>query len=259
MNTLSEIDEALFSAILQEDEAAVKAALAAGANPMVLHPTSMYSPLGYAVFCDVPMTIVNLLLEHGASVMGNPANDYLLQNAAENLNLPLVQLLLAHGVDVNAGREYDGATPLFALAEASASFYPYDGPIDETYLQMVETLLAAGADVSARAESGAFYEDPGDPDTPSVLEIATSSLVEYAEMLLGEYEEFCENTPPEFQRDVDAFSDRYYYLRAMERAYQLMVESPTNTEQANPLRTHRYYSVAFPHALFYLRHLLRSF
>lgn len=81
MNTLSEIDEALFSSISQEDEAAVKAALAAGANPMVLHPTSRYSPLGYAVLCDVPMIIVNLLLEHGVCVMGNPANDYLLQNA----------------------------------------------------------------------------------------------------------------------------------------------------------------------------------
>ena len=259
MNTLSKIDEALFSSISQEDEAAVKAALAAGANPMALHPTSRYSPLGYATLCNAPMAIVHLLLEHGASVLGNTAQDCLLHQAAVNLNLPLVQLYLKHGADVNAGREYDGATPLFALAEESASFYPHDGPIDETYLQMVETLLAAGADVSARADSGAFYGYPEGSDTPSVLEIATQSIVEYAEMLLEEYEKFCEITPPEFQRDVDAFSDRYYYLRAMERAYQLMVESPPNTELADPLRTHRYYSVAYPHALFYLRHLLRSF
>lgn len=256
MNTLSAIDEALFSSISQEDEAAVKAALAAGANPMALHPMSMYSPLGYATLCNAPMAIVHLLLEHGASVLGNTAHDCLLHQAAVNLNLPLVQLYLKHGADVNAGREYDGATPLFALAEESASFYPHDGPIDETYLQMVETLLAAGADVSARAESGVFYDDP---DTPSVLEIATHSLVEYAEMLLEEYEKFCEITPPEFQRDVDAFSDRYYYLRAMERAYQLMVESPTNIEQADPLRTHWYYSQVYQNTLFHLRHLLRSF
>ena len=224
MNPPSLADLALSAAIDKNDLPAVQAALAAGASPN-----------------------------------GALDDENLLHTAAEELNLPLMQLLLAHGADANAVREYDGATPLFALAEESASFYPYDGPIDETYLQMVEILLAAGADVSARADSGFIYGYPNDSYTPSVLDVSTHSLVEYAEMLLGEYEEFCENTPPEFQRDVDAFSDRYYYLRAMERAYQLMVESPTNTEQANPLRTHRYYSVAFPHALFYLRHLLRSF
>lgn len=255
MNTLSAIDQALFSAIHRKDEAAVKTALAAGANPMALHPTSMYSPLGYATLCNAPMAIVHLLLEHGASVLGNTAHDYLLHQAAVNLNLPLVQLYLKHGADVNAGRESSQETPLHELASESASIYPFDGPIDEPYLQMVETLLAAGADVSARADSGGFYGYPEGSDTPSVLEIATQSIVEYAEMLLEEYEKFCEITPPEFQRDVDAFSDRYYYLRAMERAYQLMVESPTNIEKADPLRTHQVYQ----NTLFHLRHLLRSF
>ena len=202
---------------------------------------------------DLPA--VQAALAAGASLV----DEYPLHTAAVELDLPQALHLLTLGTDVNAVSEYDGTTPLFNLVDESGSFYPYDGPIDEPYLQMEETLLAAGADVSARAESGVFYDDPEDPDTPSVQEIATHSLVEYAEMLLGEYEEFCENTPPEFQRDVDAFSDRYYYFRAMERAYQLMVESPTNTELADPLRTHRYYSVAYPHALFYLRHLLRSF
>ena len=89
---------------------------------MALHPTSMYSPLGYATLCNAPMAIVHLLLEHGANVLGNTAHDCLLHQAAVNLNLPLVQLYLKHGADVNAGREYDGATPLFALAEESASF-----------------------------------------------------------------------------------------------------------------------------------------
>lgn len=259
MNTLSVIDQALFSAICRIDEAAVKTALAAGANPMALHPTGMYSPLGYATLCNAPMAIVHLLLEHGANVLGNTAHDYLLHQAAVNLNLPLVQLYLKHGADVNAGRESSQETPLHELASESASIYPFDGPIDEPYLQMVETLLAAGADVSARADSGAFYGYPKGSDTPSVLEIATESIVEYAEMLLEEYEKFCEITPPEFQRDVDTFSDRYYYLRAMERAYQLMVESPTNIEKADPLRTHWYYSQVYQNTLFHLRHLLRSF
>ncbi len=216
------------------------------ANPKILADLALFVAMERN---DLPA--VQAALAAGASL----EDEYPLHTAAVELDLPQARHLLALGADVNAGREYDGATPLFALAEESGSFYPYDGPIDVPYLKMVETLLAAGADVSARAESGVFYDAPEDPDTPSVLEIATHSLVEYAEMLLEEYEKFREITPPEFQRDVDAFSDRYYYLRAMERAYQLMVESPTNIEKADPLRTHQVYQ----NTLFHLRHLLRSF
>ena len=220
------------------------------ANPKILADLALFVAMERN---DLPA--VQAALAAGASLEDEDP----LHTAAVELDLPQALHLLALGTDVNAVSEYDGTTPLFNLVDESGYFYPYDGPIDEPYLQMVETLLAAGADVSARADCGLCRHESVDKQPPSVLEIATQSIVEYAEMLLEEYEKFCEITPPEFQRDVDAFSDRYYYLRAMERAYQLMVESPTNIEKAAPLRTHWYYSQVYQNTLFHLRHLLRSF
>jgi hypothetical protein len=64
--------------------------------------------------------------------------EYPLHTAAVELDLPQALHLLALGADVNAGREAGKPTPLLEL---TGSIYPFDGPIDEPYVQMVKTLL----------------------------------------------------------------------------------------------------------------------
>ena len=109
-----------------------------------------FGPLGLASFFDHE-PVVRLLLERGARVDAASANGMRvmpLHSAAAARSVPIARLLLADGAPVNArqGQGELGFTPLMEAA--------FNGQRD-----MVEVLLAHGADPSLRDDKGATAAD----------------------------------------------------------------------------------------------------
>ena len=171
--TVGAVDAGLMAAITAVDVAAVRAALAGGADVTEPEPDGT-TPLHWAVHAD-DATIVELLLDAGADATvanrygmrpimlactnGNAAIVKLLLNVGADANTTategetalmtaartgstnVVKLLLDHGADVNAVETWRGQTALmWAAAEGHANVIP--------------PILAHGADITARSATG---------------------------------------------------------------------------------------------------------
>ncbi len=112
------------------------------------------TPLLYAAR-DGRVAEAELLLAAGADVEQPEANGIRpLLMALLNNRLEVAYLLLEHGADVNAD-DFWGRTPLFAAVEYRNRDLRHrdlpDGPVDRAaLLEMIEALIAHGADVNAR-------------------------------------------------------------------------------------------------------------
>ncbi len=113
------------------------------------------SLLEYLIGADVPESVINMLLQHGA----DPKNDRSLASASLRGDAKLVEKLLALGADPNAKRP-DDTTALWAAS--SSGFYSWgDGhtsAINE-YVRCVRLLLQRGAkvDVAIKDSEGMLW------------------------------------------------------------------------------------------------------
>jgi len=176
------MDTPLHEAVAKQDPAAVKALLASGA---AVNAKDEYggTPLHWAAVRE-SVEVVRLLAAAGADVNARDADGWTpLRRAAEAFDphVEVVEELLAAGADVNA-RDANGWTPLFgavrseradmvkALAGARADLSAKGDPgptqphlrgrsllhyaVSEACPEVVEALIAAGADVNARTDGG---------------------------------------------------------------------------------------------------------
>ena len=141
---------ALDEAIQGRHVAVVMALVAAGANVTIINENEE-SAL-YAASAHGLLPVVEFLLAHGADVDAGSHERTPLMGASYHGHLAIVEVLLANGADVHAG---DAVAPSgwrsrrTALADASAN----------GHLAVVEVLLAHGADVhAAEIEDGEFFE-----------------------------------------------------------------------------------------------------
>jgi ankyrin repeat protein len=81
----------------------------------------------------------------------------LLHIAADNGEIEIMRLLVAHGADVNA-RGYRGYTPLHMAVDSDCDTSPRDGT-RATELPLTMLILGAGADESARDDDGETARD----------------------------------------------------------------------------------------------------
>jgi ankyrin repeat protein len=135
--TQEEMDEALFAAVRQDDVSATEALISAGANVNATEKLSRFTPIIIATLRNNPDTFM-LLLEAGAdaSIIDKDQNT-LLHHAASNDSLDVAAILLEKDIiDLEHKRTLYGLTPLHAAAEKG-------------YLEMVELLIAYGADIEA--------------------------------------------------------------------------------------------------------------
>ncbi|MDB5838879.1 MAG: Ankyrin repeat [Herminiimonas sp.] len=122
-------DVALWAALRWDDDEAVALLLAAGADPNIRdHENTL--PLSKAITGQI--TIVNLLLAHGA----DPNGDSALGHAAARANLGTVKALLAAGANPNQP-DPDGNPPLAFLLKGLMQF--------KTRQAVARLLLDAGA------------------------------------------------------------------------------------------------------------------
>jgi ankyrin repeat protein len=131
----------LADAAATDDEARVRAALAAGAEPDARTPDG-FTPLQLAAYFGAPHA-AGALIAAGAdpdAVADNPMRIQPLHAAAAGRHGDVASLLIAAGADVN-GKQRHGWTPLHSAAHNG------DGPL-------VDDLLAAGADRSATNDDG---------------------------------------------------------------------------------------------------------
>jgi ankyrin repeat protein len=137
------IDDALLSAARQGDLAAVKAALAGGADLEARHEQTLeIPPLTALFFAAGHPQIVTYLVDRGADLGAmNPYNFTPLNSAAGRGGSPkTIEILVAHGMDVNLKSKF-GTT---ALSDAVNMNVP----------SSVEVLLRLGADPYAKGPGG---------------------------------------------------------------------------------------------------------
>jgi ankyrin repeat protein len=144
--------EALFQAIDAGDEARVRDAIAAGADPNAKSGLLATPALVSAVEKE-SLDVVRALLEAGADPnLGQDGGDHPLLPAARTADLPLIEALLHAGADVNR------AGPNGMTALMWAVWWSRETPGSPTrpgYVDAVRRLLAARADANARDENGA--------------------------------------------------------------------------------------------------------
>lgn len=137
-------NEFLHEAIAEKHADLINEALAQGADPN--HPEALggafagTTPLHWAVFGG-DLRIVRLLLDAGARVTAEAgAESSSLHVAAEDVNLPMVDLLLGHdGAAALDWFDYVSRTPLMIAVEVGS-------------VQIARRLIDAGADVNAHDE-----------------------------------------------------------------------------------------------------------
>jgi ankyrin repeat protein len=118
-----------------------KLLLAHGAQPNPTNATEFkIPPLEWAVTSD-NLELVNLLLDHGASVKSaNTNGNTPLHTAASRGDLEIAETLLKHGADANAAIT-GGTTPLHEAAEGG-------------FVEIAELLLKHGAEVNSKIQNG---------------------------------------------------------------------------------------------------------
>jgi ankyrin repeat protein len=150
----------------------VKMLVVAGANVNAKSLNVYYTPLQLA-FCSKNPKIIKTLILHGVDVHTPMNNGFTSLHAAVQFGfLEIVQMLLAHKVDVNVKKQSDGATPLhyaayLGNAEIVKELLKYNADVNaldkEGYtplhvaflpkaslqIKIVQELIAAGADVKA--------------------------------------------------------------------------------------------------------------
>jgi ankyrin repeat protein len=150
--------------------------LSLGANPNLRFPWlhhGVYRPVLWGAVCDVrSLPLAEALLEAGA----DPSDGVTLPLSASFGDLPALDLLLRHGVDVNRPWATDGSAPLYAilawahtadgahwLLRHSAHSDPVFAENGETPLHaaaanwdvmLVEDLVSHGADITRRRSDG---------------------------------------------------------------------------------------------------------
>lgn len=113
------------------------------------------TPLHYAARHN-HVEVAKLLLEAGAKVNAREADDITpLLMAISNDNVPAAQFLLAHGGDVNA-QDWYGRSPLWEAVNVRNLYVhnaTFKNGIDRApVLELIQSLLAAGANVNARTK-----------------------------------------------------------------------------------------------------------
>jgi ankyrin repeat protein len=173
----AQLDQALFTAVGNNDVAAAENALRHGANPnampsawnslegrTLLNPrawptllewvrTQRLRPYPPLYFAKDP-AMVRLLVAHGANPDGTGGSTYRtpLMAAAARGNLTVVRALVAAGADVNQRDKLGFTALLLATADLRSGVLPgAEGP----YGQVIRVLLESGADVNARHPKGA--------------------------------------------------------------------------------------------------------
>ncbi|HEY9852097.1 MAG TPA: ankyrin repeat domain-containing protein [Leptolyngbyaceae cyanobacterium] len=124
----------LVAAVYRGNPAIIQTLIAAGANLNQLDMSIDARPIGMAIQQNRP-DLVRLLLDAGASPEGGALGETGLAIAITKNNLPILQMLLEGGANPNAGME-DGYRAIMLAALHG-------------HLEMVQLLVAYGADVSA--------------------------------------------------------------------------------------------------------------
>ncbi len=124
----------LVAAVYRGNPAIIQTSIAAGANLNQLDISVNVCPIGMAIQQNRP-DLVRLLLDAGASPEGGTLEETGLAIAITKNNLPILQMLLEAGANPNAGMEDDYRAIMLAALYG--------------HLEMVQLLVAYGADVSA--------------------------------------------------------------------------------------------------------------
>jgi len=142
---------ALHSAAAEGDVAAVREALAAGADPEARESTTGYPPLLTAALAG-HAEVVALLLKHGARPAGRRREPLTpLRAAVVRGHAPVVRLLLAAGADPN--RTYEEASvPADEGYVIPSAGCPLADAAAQGSEEILDLLLAAGADPDAATE-----------------------------------------------------------------------------------------------------------
>ena len=153
----------LISAITIGDEELVQLMLQRGAS-VEARCADQITPLMYAVNHGY-LSISELLLKRGAKIDSTTAGWTALHRAADNLNVPMVKLLLAKGADIEGRSPKDFSPKKHPLARLGSDFDDYDevdaADADEGWTAllraatkgqeaMVRLLVEKGADIEAR-------------------------------------------------------------------------------------------------------------
>jgi ankyrin repeat protein len=151
-------NRALMLAVDAADLAGVKQAIARGAQPGVLNAAG-YSVMSHAVTLE-NVAICNELLEHGADADGAGIDESIppIVCAAIHHNVPILDLLIRHGANVNA-RTSGGNTALNVAAAMG-------------HEDVVAALIRAGADVNAADAHGwtPLMSAVSQPESAAVVE-----------------------------------------------------------------------------------------
>ncbi|MEM7333375.1 MAG: ankyrin repeat domain-containing protein [Chloroflexota bacterium] len=132
-----EKDEALLTAVRDDDLAAVQALITAGADLDVIEPAVGFTPVTISIIRS-NSDIFNALTQAGANIstIDNQGNT-LLHHAATTNQVEIATVLLADGeIDLEHRRDRFGFTPLLAAA--------FEGQVE-----MVELLIEHGANIEA--------------------------------------------------------------------------------------------------------------
>lgn len=161
-------NEFLHEAIAEKDAALVREALAQGADPnrpdIPDGPFAGATELYWAV-SGGEVEIVRLLLGAGARVAAEAGGEYSsLHAAVEDVNLPMVNLLLDHDGAALEGFDYVDRTPLIIAVEMGN-------------VPIARRLIGAGADVNA-------HNEPRIGDT-ALGRAAENGTLEMVTLLLG--------------------------------------------------------------------------
>lgn len=137
---LTPTDQALIGASLAGDQAAMRAAVHAGANLEVRHTERELTPLMLAIYRDQGPAVAYLIAV-GADVNARNARGHTpLIMAAAGGQLPIIKGLMAAGADRDAVEELGNTALMWA------AFWGH--------LQVIDWLLAIGADVKTRNDDG---------------------------------------------------------------------------------------------------------
>jgi ankyrin repeat protein len=184
--TIDALAERVFvDAVVALDSTTVEATLLRGVSPNIIIKGMSDWPLTYVCgYENVPLA--QILLKGGADVNAPPAHSYgwtALQATSERGNIELVQLLLQAGADVNAPPAFkQGRTALQAASKKGN-------------IELVQLLLQAGADVNAPP---AYYQGRTALQTAS-----ENGNIELVQLLLQEGADV--NAPPAHSYGWTAF------------------------------------------------------
>jgi len=153
---------AIFAASIQGDMPVLETLLAGNRSLIAAKSTDGWTPLHLAAFFG-KLEAARLLLNRGADAnarSSNPMENTPLHAAASGKHSKIIRLLLDHGAAVNA-RQHGGWTAMHAAAQNGD-------------LESARQLVAAGADIAARADNN---QSPLD----LALTKAQQAMVEYLE------------------------------------------------------------------------------